>query len=572
MKASLTIATVVIALTVSCTSQKHGDVVIMGGPIYTMDESHPEAEAVVVKGEKIAFVGGKKEASEWIDKDTKVIDLMGKTMIPGFIEGHGHFIGLGYSIIDLDLTKAKNYDEVIEMVRKASLESEPGKWILGRGWHQEKWEPEPSKLIKGFPTHEQLSLVSPNNPVVLKHASGHAVLVNAYAMKVAGLNQLSKESLRSLTSEGGEIIRDQNGNPTGILNELAMSLINDKIPSSDNERDRKAIELATKACLENGITSFQDAGSDGRDIEFLREAKKNGVLGVRLYVMLSGRDEPLVNEWFNKGPEIDSSHWLTIRSVKLYCDGALGSRGAWLLEPYSDRPGFYGMATVSMDSVLSVSRRAIKAGFQVCSHAIGDRANQEVLNRYEQAFSEAKEKQDFRFRIEHAQHMNPNDIPRFAKLGVIPAMQAVHMSSDRPWAIDRLGEKRIKEGAYVWQSLLKSGAKIVNGTDAPVEPVNPIASFYASVTRKTLKGEPEGGYEPSEKMTRQQALRSYTLDAAYGAFEENFKGSIEKGKLADFTILSKDIMKVDESELLNTEVMMTVVGGKVMMTNDSDKK
>ncbi|MEQ1586573.1 MAG: amidohydrolase family protein, partial [Cyclobacteriaceae bacterium] len=309
---------------------------------------------------------------------------------------------------------------------------------------------------------------------------------------------------------------------------------------------------------------FQDAGENRRSIEFLRQAKKDGTLGVRLYIMLAGDDRPLVNEWLKKGPEIDSSNMLTIRSIKLYCDGALGSRGAWLLEPYTDRSDFHGMATISMDSVLSISRKALKAGFQVCSHAIGDRANKEILDRYEIAIKENPEAKDHRFRIEHAQHLQPTDIPRFGQLGVIPAMQAIHLSSDRPWAIERLGEKRIKEGAYMWQSLLKSGAVVVNGTDVPVEPINPIASFFASVTRQTLAGEPTGGYEPEEKMTRVQALRSYTLDAAYGAFEEKIKGSIAPGKLADFTVFSQDLMTIPDTKILSTEVAMTILGGKVL--------
>jgi hypothetical protein len=302
------------------------------------------------------------------------------------------------------------------------------------------------------------------------------------------------------------------------------------------------------------------------EVELFRSFKKEGKLGVRLYIMLEGaEDYDFIYEWFKNGPQVDPDSWLTIRAIKLHCDGALGSRGAWLLESYSDRSDFYGMATLPMDTVLKISQAALKAGFQVCSHAIGDRANHEILNRYEQAFREnPSQSKDHRFRIEHAQHLHPNDIPRFGKLGVIPAMQAIHMSSDRPWAIERLGEKRIKEGAYMWQSLLRSGAKIVNGTDAPVEPLNPIPSFYASVTRKTLKGEPENGYEPQEKMTREQALRSYTLDAAYGAFEEKIKGSIEKGKLADFTVFAADIMTIPEEEILKTEVAMTIVGGKVV--------
>jgi predicted amidohydrolase YtcJ len=342
-------------------------------------------------------------------------------------------------------------------------------------------------------------------------------------------------------------------------------LIDHYVPANTIETDRRAMELAIQACLRNGLTSFHDAGATRENIDLFHEFKKDNKLGVRLYVMITGRDQKLVAEWLNKGPEIDSAGLLTIRSIKLNCDGALGSRGAWLLESYSDQPDFFGMATLPMDTVMLVSRQALKHGFQVCSHAIGDRANREILNRYEIAFQEnPAQAKDHRFRIEHAQHLDPTDIPRFAKLKVLPAMQAIHMSSDRPWAIDRLGEKRIKEGAYRWQALLTSGAKIINGTDAPVEPVNPIPSFYASVTRKTLAGQPEGGYEPDQKMTREQALKSYTLDAAYGAFEEKIKGSIEPGKLADFTIFSRDLMTIPENEILETEVVITILGGKIV--------
>jgi hypothetical protein len=548
----------------SCSSKNPADLVISGGTIYTVDPQQPTVEAVVVRDGIIEFAGSEKEASEWVGENTEVIDLDGKTMTPGFIEGHAHFFGVGYFELDINLMNAKSYEEVVAMVQQAVAKAKPGQWILGRGWHQDKWEKKPEKLVKGFQTHELLSAVSPDNPVVLEHASGHAIQVNAKAMEIAGVNQLSKESLEAVSSEGGEVIRDANGNPTGIFNELAANFIYKHVPVADDERDMTAIDLATKACWRNGITSFHDAGASARNISLYKEAKKNGTLGVRMYVMLAGDNPAMVNEWLARGPEVDSTHWLTIRSVKLFCDGALGSRGAWLLEPYTDRPDFYGMATLSMDTVLEVSRKALRAGFQVCSHAIGDRANREILNRYEIAFKENPEAKDHRFRIEHAQHLHPADIGRFASLGVLPSMQAIHMASDRPWAIDRLGEKRIVEGAYVWQSLLKTGALIVNGTDAPVEPINPIPCFYASVTRKTLAGQPEGGYEPEQKMTREQALRSYTLDAAYGAFEENFKGSITKGKLADFTVFTQDIMRVPDEDLLKTEVAMTVVGGKIV--------
>jgi predicted amidohydrolase YtcJ len=549
---------ILLLLTISCSEKKNpADLIIKGGKIYTMSDQQPFVEAVAVIADKIVYVGDAKGLEKFQGEKTKVIDLQGKTMTPGFIEGHGHFMGLGYNEMNLDLMNVKNYDEILEKVKEAVAKAQPGEWILGSGWHQEKWDKKPAKMVKGFQTHESLSSISPNNPVYLRHASGHLGFANAKAMRLAGVNQLSIEKLEK-ESEGGEIIRDELGNPTGIFNERAQSLIAKQIPKRTEETNTRALELAIEASLKNGITSFHDAGASRESIE---------LFNTRLYVMVTGFDPKLVYEYFRNGPEIDSAGLLTIRSIKLNCDGALGSRGAWLLEPYADRPDFSGMATLSMDTVMKISREGLKHGFQICSHAIGDRANKEILDRYEIAFKEnPAQAKDVRYRIEHAQHLAPNDIPRFGQLGVIPAMQAVHLSSDRPWAIERLGEKRIKEGAYMWQSLLKSGAKIVNGTDAPVEPINPIASFFASVTRQTLKGEPTGGYEPAEKMTREQALRSYTLDAAYGAFEERIKGSIEVGKLADFTVFSKDLMTVPDDQLLSTKVEMTILGGKILYT------
>ena len=549
----------------SCNSHNPADLVIRGGKIYTVNEANQVAEAVAVEGDKITFVGSMADVEKFIGDKTKVIDLQGKILTPGFIEGHGHLMGVGYNELELDLSQIRSYDEMIDKVREAVSKSSPGEWILGRGWHQEKWRVKPDGMVKGFPVHKKLSEVSPNNPVFLRHASGHAAMANAKAMEVAGVNQLSIEKNRREEGEGGEVVRDALGNPTGLFNERAMDLIDEYVPANTPERAAHALELAIKACQRNGITSFQDAGATRQDIDLFHQFKQEKKLGVRIYAMVTGRDRDLVYEWFRKGPEIDSTNMLTIRAIKLNCDGALGSRGAWLLEPYTDRPNFSGMATLSMDTVMKTSREALKRGFQVCSHAIGDRANREILDRYEIAFKEnPAQSRDHRFRIEHAQHLHPNDIPRFAKLGVIPAMQAIHMSSDRPWAIERLGEERIKSGAYMWQALLKSGARIVNGTDAPVEPLNPIPSFYASVTRKTLQGLPEDGYEPGQKMTREQALRSYTLDAAFGAFEEKSKGSIEPGKLADFTVFTKDLMAIPENNILQTEVSMTILGGKVV--------
>lgn len=564
----LLLSAVLFVFLFSCGQHEHADLVISGGKVYTVDDKVPVAEAVAVSNGRIVFVGSAADAKAFIGTKTEVIDLKGQILTPGFIEGHGHLMGVGYNALNIDLMDVKSYDELIERVRQAAQKAKPGQWIIGRGWHQDKWDVKPDVIVKGFPVHKKLSEASPDNPVFLRHASGHAALANAKAMDVAGVSTLSVEKLRSEAGPGGEVIRDALGNPTGIFNERAMTLVADRIPEATEETDSQALTLALEACARNGITSFHDAGASRENIALFHKFKAGGKLTTRLYVMITGYDRDLVYEWFRKGPEVDSTGTLTIRSVKLNCDGALGSRGAWLLAPYSDRPDTHGMATLSMDTVLKTSRLALQAGFQVCSHAIGDRANREILDRYEQAFNEnqASNAHERRFRIEHAQHIDPADLPRFSKLGVLAAMQAIHMSSDRPWAIERLGEKRIKEGAYMWQSLIRSGAHVINGTDAPVEPLNPIACFYASVTRRTLKGEPKEGFEPEEKMTREQALKSYTWEAAYGAFEENSKGSVTVGKLADFTVFSKDLMTIPDDSIQHAQVAMTIVGGKVIYT------
>jgi len=543
-----------------CSLSPKADLIIYNGKIYTMDANQPIAEMVAIKGGKIIHVGSSDELDRWRGSQTKIINLEGKTMTPGLIESHGHIMGMGYAKMKLDLSQVKKYQELVKIVEAAVKKARPGEWILGRGWHQSKWNPSPSLMVRGFQTHHLLSQVSPDNPVYLTHASGHAGFANAKAMEIAGIS-------RSTLFQGdGEIIKDEQGNPTGIFIEEATSLITQHIPESTPEKDRQALELAIQECFKNGITTFRDAGAGEKEIQLYKEFLKNNKLKVRLWVMLDGSDAELLQKWFEKGPEIGlGNHFLTIRAIKLYADGALGSRGAWLLEPYSDRPGHYGQAVTPMEKIYQVARQGLQYGFQVCVHAIGDRANREVLNQFERVFKELPEKaNDHRFRIEHAQHISARDIPRFAQLGVIASMQGIHLSSDRPWAIHRLGKKRIEEGAYAWQKLLQSGAIIVNGTDVPVEPINPIACFYASVTRKTLDGYPPNGYEPDQKMTREQALRSYTLDAAYGAFEENLKGSIEVGKFADFTVFSQDIMTVPEDKLLETRIVYTIINGEIV--------
>jgi len=543
----------------SCAEKQTADLVMINGKIHTVDEKNSIVEALAVKDGKILETGSSEQIKSYIGNATKTVELNGKLVTPGLIEGHGHFMGMGYSLMSLNLMGTARYEEVVEKVREVVAESEPGEWILGRGWHQSKWDKVSGVEVKGFPTHQMLSKVSPDNPVVLRHASGHALLANAKAMEIANVNSSTS------FDEGGEIIKDHNGNPTGIFNESAMGLIGRFVPENNEESDRKAFELASQNCLENGITSFHDAGEGERTINLMKGILNETGFSTRLYIMLSGGNRALLDKYFITGPEIGlGNNFLTIRSIKLFIDGALGSRGAWLTEPYTDMPEHYGHAVSELSYLQEVSDQAIQKGFQVCTHAIGDRGNKEVLDIYEKAYQTYPDKVNARFRIEHAQHLTESDIPRFSSLGIIPAMQAIHMSSDRPWAIDRLGEERILEGAYVWQKLLQSGARIINGTDVPVEPLSPVQCFYASVSRKTLQGLPPGGYEPDQKMSREEALRSYSIDAAFGAFEENIKGSIEPGKLADFTVFSKDIMAIPEEDILSAEIDMTIVDGKIL--------
>lgn len=555
----------VLALSQACSSGDKADAIYFNGSIYTAVNNNPETEAVAVKNGMIVAIGTEEEVMKMKGGDTELVDLNGNTMTPGFIESHAHLMGVGYNMLELDLMYVKTYDELVEKVAEAVENAEPGDWITGRGWHQDKWIEKPKNMVKGFQTHDQMSAVSPNNPVYLRHASGHATFANAKAMELAGVTNLNIESLQGEV-EGGEIIMDDFGNPTGVFTERASSIIGKLVPAETEERAEQALTLAIDECLRLGITSFHDAGSGQDFIDRLLRFKEQNKLKVRQYVMLSGRQPKLLDEWYAKGPMIDENHMVTVRSIKLHCDGALGPRGAWLLDEYSDRAGHFGHETLPMETVSEVSEKALNSGFQVCSHAIGDRANREVLNRYELAFNKfpAIDRKAQRFRIEHAQHLTEEDIARFGEMNIVAAMQAIHMSSDRPWAIDRLGEERIVEGAYVWQKLMQSGAKVINGTDAPVEPLDPLPSFYASIARKTLEGKPAEGYESDQAMNRQEALISYTLDAAYGEFEEDFKGSIEVGKVADFSVWNKNIMTIPEMEILDTKAVMTVIGGEIM--------
>lgn len=541
-----------LAFTLACEfrSQTPADLVLRGGKVVTLNPERPVAEAIAVTGERITAIGATDELEEYIGPETRVIDLEGALAIPGLIDSHAHFIDIGSSRMKLDLFGTKSVEEVgalvLQDVEKASEEA----WIQGHGWDQNDWD------VKEFPTQVALDEYSPDHPVFLTRVDLHAGWANTKAMELAGVTPETEDP------DGGEIVRDDDGQPTGIFIDNAMGLIADKIPPPSDEERWEAFRKAQRACLENGITSFHDAGVDETTIELYRQADEQDELKVRIYAMIWGSDAKLLEQYFSHKPLI--SPRLTIRSVKLLVDGALGSRGAAMLEDYSDRQEWTGLMILSEDDIYRISDRALTAGYQVAAHAIGDRANRDTLNAFERAFSKHGEVSDPRFRIEHAQILDQADIRRFAQLGVVAAMQGVHATSDMPWVAERVGEERTAEGAYVWAKLLGSGVRIANGTDAPVESLSALDCIYASITRQDKNGEPENGWYPEHRMSRQQALRSYTLDAAHAAFEENEKGSIEPGKLADITVVSKDIMTVQPRDILDTEVLYTIIGGEVV--------
>ncbi len=540
------------------------DLVLINGKIVTVDDARPEVEALAVVDGRIAAVGTAEEIRPWIGADTEVLDLQGRLAIPGFIEGHGHFMGLGNSKMILDLTEARTWDEIVAMVEAAVAEAEPGEWILGRGWHQEKWEAVPEGAVEGVPTHHRLSAVSPDNPVLLGHASGHAAFANARAMELGRISPETEDP------EGGEIVRDAAGRPTGLLREKAQGLVRMALsearkqmtPDELEAEQREQVRLAGAEALAHGITTFHDAGASFETIDLFRRLADEGALPVRLYVMVRYASPEELEVRLPRYRLIGyGNDFLTVRSIKRQVDGALGPHGAWLLEPYRDLPTSTGLVLEPLDEIRRAAEIALRHGFQVNTHAIGDRGNREILNLYEQLFAAYPDSTDLRWRIEHAQHLHPDDIPRFARLGVIASMQGVHCTSDGPWVLKRLGPERAESGAYMWRALWDSGAVVTNGTDVPVEDIDPIASFYATVTRRMPDGEVFYG---RQALTRMEALRSYTLNNAYAAFEEDRKGSLAPGKLADIVVLSRDILTVPEEEILEAEVVYTILGGDVV--------
>ena len=534
-------------------SEDVADLVLHNGRVVTLDEGIPEGEAIAIRDGRVQAVGSNAEVQAFVGSRTEVVDLDGRLAIPGFIEGHGHFMGVGQSRMQLNLMGVANWDEVIEMVAAAVAEAEPGVLIQGRGWHQEKWDRTPEPNVEGLPFHDGLSAVSPENPVILRHASGHASYANALAMELAGIDATTQ------APAGGEIVRGPDGVPIGVFRETASGLLRPAFDAAIPLDPYRQAALASEEALSKGITSFQDAGVGFGTVDLYRELADAGDLGVRLYVAIRTGNEEMAEKLAEYRVIGYGDDHLTVRGIKKSIDGALGPHGAWLLEPYSDLPTSTGLNTTPPDVIEGAADLALEHDYQLWIHAIGDRANRETLDIFEAAYA-ASNAEDLRWRVEHAQHLHPDEIPRFGALGIIASMQGVHATSDGPWVEPRLGAKRAEEGAYVWQKLMRSGAVVTNGTDAPVEDVDPIASYYATVSRMMNNGE---RFYPDQRMTRMEALRSYTSANAYAAFEEDLKGTLTVGKLGDVTVLSRDILEIPEEEIPGTEVDFTIVGGEI---------
>lgn len=526
------------------------DLIVTNARIYTVDDGHPFVSALAVRDGKVAFIGSVREASLLRGPNTHVIDATGRTVIPGMVDAHAHLFGLGEFLRSIDLTDTRSYDEIVSRVGARVKQATAGRWVIGRGWDQNKWG------NTRFPTHEALSSVSPNNPVVLERIDGHALLANAAAMRAAGVTAATKDPA------GGRIEREANGAPTGVFVDNAMEIIDRIIPPMSHDEMTSTALAAVKESNRWGLTGLHDPGEPRAVLDVFEELAKAGTFTLRVYAMISD-DSAAIEHYFQRGPQnalYDSHLW--IRAIKLYADGALGSRGAALLDPYTDDPKNSGLLKSTREHLRDVSTRALQHGFQVATHAIGDRGNRIALDAYEAALK-AVPTVDHRFRIEHVQVLDHADIPRFAQLGVIPSMQAVHQTSDMYWAANRLGYARTF-GAYAWRSLLNTGVIIPNGSDFPVERVNPLFSFHAAVSRQDDNNWPPGGWFPEQKMTREEALKAMTIWPAYAAFQEQAMGSLAVGKLADFVILDRDIMTIPDSEILGTNVLATYIGGRVV--------
>lgn len=545
------------------------DLVVFAESVRTCDPSMTKAEAVAVVDGRYAFVGSDADAKKWIGPQTQVIKLDESTLTPGLCDSHLHFLGLGEALQNLDLSDCQSWAEVIELVEDAARLQPEGTWIVGRGWHQSKWKNLPAESVEGYPVHDLMSEATKKHPVVLTHASGHALFANKLAMDIAGVTADTSDPA------GGEILRNSLGEPVGVFRENAQGLIRRAQQRSSKKLDEQAredqmlrqIELAGEECLKHGITSVHDAGSSFSTADRFRQFAAESKLPVRVTMMIrTSADELRRKMPGHRWVELEECMF-TVRSVKISADGALGPHGAWLLAPYSDLVNKVGLNTVPMDTVREIAKLCKDQQWQLCVHAIGDRANREVLDIYEDVLGEAAGN-DHRWRIEHAQHLSEEDIPRFGKLGVIPAMQANHCTSDAIFVPARLGQRRSATGAYVWRSLIDSGAIIPNGTDAPVERVDPRPSLFASVTRKLKNG---AVFYPEQCMTREEMLWSYTLWPAKAGFHEENVGSIEVGKLADFVAWDQDLLTCNTDDLLTAEVQQVWLQGNSVFKREAQK-
>ncbi|MFN4079283.1 MAG: amidohydrolase [Saprospiraceae bacterium] len=545
----------------ACKRHDAPDHILFNAVIFTADEATPEVEAMAVKGDKIIAVGSNEALRAMGGTRTQWHDMQGAFVMPGLIEGHGHFGGLGRSLMNLNLLHSQSWAEIVAAVAQKARQTPKGEWIEGRGWHQEKWNASPGPTVNGYPYHDALSAATPDHPVVLYHASGHGLIANEAAMRAAGVSPETPDP------SGGRIVRGPGGRLVGVFEENAMDLITrhfkawreQRTESEKKQEQERVIQLAAQECLRYGITSFQDAGSSLKELAAYRAAAEQGTLGVRLWAMIG---QPAHSEFAaiaRNFPIIDAGKgFFTSRAVKAYFDGALGSYGAWLLESYQDKPGFTGQNTTPIDTIATLATRCKDLGLQLCVHAIGDRANREMLDLYARF-----EPRELRWRIEHAQHLHPDDLLRFADLGVIASYQAIHCVSDAPFVPRRLGEWRSRTGAYAWRSMIDSGAHIANGTDVPVEEINPFNCIFAAVTRRHPARPDTPPFYPEQAMTRREALLSYTIWNAYAAFEEEKKGSISPGKYADFIVLDRDLLRCADSEILEAKVMQVWIAGKL---------
>lgn len=540
------------------------DLVLRGGKIATVDPALGNAEAIAVNGYQVTAVGSNDDIAAYIGPETEVIELNGRFAMPGFIEGHGHYMGLGRAKQILDLRNVDNWNEVVSMVAGAVDKAEAGEWIFGRGWHQDKWDSVPDDAVDGVPRNDSLNAVSPDNPVSLGHASGHAAFFNDAALEAAGIDNDTPDPA------GGTIVRAPDGRATGLMRETAQRLLNEAIgiyqgrltPEEQDQIDRERVMLAADEALRHGVTSFQDAGSSFETIDFFRTLEEEGNLPIRLYVMVRRETNEVMDAALPQYKMLpEGNDFLTVRSIKRQIDGALGAHGAWLLEPYEDLPETDGLVLETVEDIEGTAEVAVKHGFQVNTHAIGDRAVRETLDLYERVWDRmGADGSELRWRIEHSQHIDPEDVPRFGQLGVIAAVQAIHGSSDGPWIPTRLGDERAKSTSQPWRDLFNTGAIVTNGTDVPVEPIDAVASYYASVSRMMVNGEK---FYPEHSMTREEAIQTYTLNNAIAAFEEDIKGTLTPGKYADIVVLSQDLLTVAEDKIPDTTVDYTIVGGEV---------